>query len=437
MKKNIIWLVCAFGFYAGNVWAAELPYNESPEYCGSCHQRIFEEWNSSMMGNKNLDDAVLYQFYTGTNSKGEKDGLGYQGMHPGEAGDCADCHVPTLALKEHHAGREADLGVAMRYKLDYGISCNFCHSVKAVHIAKDDNGRYRTGLSETVLRDESGIQYGPLKDAESPAHQTVFAPQFTQSESCAPCHLNQEKYLSISTYDDWKQAFDSGKTKETCQGCHMPLHKEAVVLAEGGPKRLGVRSHSFIGASDPGLLDKALSLDVATRIEGKELVVTTTVENVGAGHKVPGSGPLGNVILKIDAVGLDEKPLAYVGDPGGLLPSLAGTGDPATGKRGASDWAGLPGRMYAKVYQSAINPKTGKAMVGVGGFAADSVFFDTALKPLDANRSEFRFKLPTAHGQVNINVKLVYRWAFKPLADLKGWQVDDRKMKTLSRIVTW
>lgn len=49
----------------------------SPQYCGGCHTRIYQEWKSSAMG-RDLDNPVVYQFYTGTNSKGQPDGIGYQ-----------------------------------------------------------------------------------------------------------------------------------------------------------------------------------------------------------------------------------------------------------------------------------------------------------------------------------------------------------------------
>lgn len=407
---------------------------KSPQYCGGCHTRIFQEWKSSGMGT-DLSNPIVYQFYTGTNGKGEKDGLGFQPFTHGEIGDCADCHVPQLVVDEHKQGREVDLGLAMKEKLDHGISCNWCHTMQHVNLEKGADGRYKTRVFDTVVQDPSGAKHGPRKDAKSPAHPTKFNPLMKDSKQCGTCHLNQEKFLSISAYDDWKEAFDTGKTKDTCQTCHMPPHKGKVETAVGGPKRLGVRSHAFPGAHDPMLLAKALSLKVDTAARDGLLTVKTVVENVGAGHKVPGSGPIRNVILKIDVTDANGQPLAYAGDPRGLLPGLAGMGNPKTKERDTQDWAGLPGKMYAKVYQSAVMPN-GQKMVGVGGFAADSILFDTALKMGEPDAAEFRFKLPEGYrGQVNVNARLVYRWVFKPLADRKGWKVDDRPMGEVVKMV--
>lgn len=406
-----------------------------PQYCGGCHTRIYQEWQSSAMG-RDLDNQIVYQFYTGTNSKGEKDGIGFKPFTHGAKGDCADCHVPQLVLDEHKQGRKVDLGIAMKNKQDYGISCNYCHTMSHVNLQKDVDGRYKTRIFETVTQDTSGAKLGPLKDAKSPAHPTKYSALHKDSALCGTCHLNQEKFLSISAYADWKEAYDAGKTKDTCQSCHMPLHEGKVEVAVGGPKREGVPSHTFIGAGDEGLLKKALTLKVDTQTTDGILLIKTIVENVAAGHRVPGSGPIRNVILKIEATDKNGKPLEYAGDPKGLLPGLAGMGNPRTKERDAQDWAGMPGKMYAKVYQSAVMPN-GQKMVGVGGFAADSILFDTALKMNEPDSAGFRFKLPDGYqGEVNVKVRLIYRWVFKSLADLKGWKVDDRPMGEVDKTLT-
>lgn len=423
---SFILLVISFNQYA----EAEEADKTSPQYCGACHQRIFKEWSSSRMG-QDLNNEKVYQFYAGVSGTGKKDGLGYQPMMHGKKGDCADCHVPMLTLSEHKKGEEVDLGIAMQEKKDHGISCNFCHSVKDVHIKKDENGKYKTRIFDTVTLGDPETKYGPLDDAVSPAHKTAVSKIHKSSALCGACHLNQEKFLSISQYADWKEAYDSGKTDKTCQECHMPLIEGEATAAIGAPKRTGLRKHTFIGAYDLGMLKKALSLDLATEKTDGKLIVKTTVTNVGAGHKVPGSGPIRNVILKIDATDDAGNPLKFVGDKRALLPPLAGFGNPKTKQKGPNDWAGLPGKMYAKVYKSKVIPKLGKAMVGVGGFLADSVLFDTALKPKEADKMQFAFTMPKS-GKVHVKARLVYRDAFKPLSDMKHWKLEQRPMTEAS-----
>ncbi len=423
-------LLTLLGLNAPYASAAEQVDTTSPQYCGGCHQRIYKEWQSSRMG-KDLDNPKVYQFYAGIHGDGTRDNLGFQPFMHGAKGDCADCHVPMLVLKEHKAGREVDLGIAMKEKKDHGISCIFCHSVEKAHVNKDADGRYKTRIFNTVTLNPDGVIQGPLETASSPAHKTARNDLFKDSALCGTCHLNQEKFLSISTYKDWKEAYDSGKTDKTCQECHMPLVEGEAVAAVGGPKRKGLRSHTFVGAHDLGMLKKALQLDVSAQKKGGKLIVKTTVINVGAGHKVPGSGPIRNVILKIDATDANGKPLTFVGDKRATLPPLAGFGNPKTHQKGPLDWVGMPGKMYAKVYKSRVIPKLGKPMVGVGGFLADSVLFDTALAPKQADTMQFAFKAP--EGAAKITARLVYRDAFKPLSDKKGWKLEQRPMteKTL------
>jgi len=407
----------------------------SSESCAPCHQRIYDEWKSSSMGT-DLENSRVYEFYTGTNGAGEVDGLGFQGLKPGEAGDCADCHVPVTALKDAVNGEETDLGVVLDAGQDHGISCIYCHSIKAMHEAKDQDGRYHTRIADTTALGPENLRYGPLADAESPAHDTAASDLYRQSELCAGCHLNQEKFLSISTYDDWKEAFDAGLVTETCQECHMPLIDEPVEVGLGGPLRSGMRKHTFVGVHDPETLAKALDLSVTTETQADgTVVVRTTVKNVGAGHRVPGSSPISNVILKVDAVDQDGQPLTFTGDETALLPPLAGVGNPATGEKDARDWAGMPGKMYAKVYQSAFIEKLGRKMVGVGGFAADTILFDTTLKPQASDTMTFAFDGSSA-ATVTVTARLVFRTVFKPLADAKGWTLVDRPMRTVEAEVT-
>ena len=271
-KINNILYMLLLVLFSGELMAAENSPLTSPEYCGSCHQRIFQEWKTSRMA-KDINNRKVYQFYTGEHGTGGFDGLGFKPMKKGETGDCADCHFPLLSLKAHKEGKEVDLGVAMNEKKDHGISCIFCHSVASVHIKQDANGRYHTRISDTVTLGRSDTHYGPLKDSKSPVHKSQYSALHKTSELCGSCHLNQEKFLSISTYKDWKEAFDSGKTDKTCQQCHMPLIEGEVASAIGGPKRKGLRRHTFVGSYDPAMLKKALSLNVDSKISANKLII--------------------------------------------------------------------------------------------------------------------------------------------------------------------
>ncbi len=408
----------------------------SPAYCGQCHKRIYREWSSSMMG-RDLDNPVVYQFYTATNAQGKFDGLGFKGFmrmrgHPEENGDCADCHVPIQVIEAHEKGEgDVDLGKAMRLETrkDHGIACIFCHSVKEVRLKKGVDGRWNRRIFERV-RLEKGVIHGPYPQAEDSPHDRFRVSKlYRGSEICGVCHLNQEKkVVSISTYADWKELYDAGKTDKTCQDCHMPLIPGKARAAEDAPLREGLRHHVFIGARDAEMRKKALRLELKGHIENGRLVVDTVVENVSAAHTVPASAPIRNVILKIDAVDENGRPLPWAGGKKGLLPPLAGMGNPKTGEKGPRDWAGLPGKMYAKVYRSPVIPKLGRPLVGVGGFAAEAEVFNTLLHYKKPDHARFVFQVPDGVKTVKVKARLVYRWAYKPLADHKGWNMPDLPM---------
>jgi len=436
--RRIAWLLPAC-LAIPLAWADNDP-QKSPEYCGSCHQRIFKEWKASPMG-QDLHNPIVKQLYVGLNGKGQPDGFGYQGIFPGKNGDCADCHVPTLVINEHKAGRgDVDLAKAMDQKSDHGISCQFCHTVTDVHLVKEGDGKYRNRIYEKVTLENGETKYGPRagipKGPKSPVHATIQSALIKDSKLCGACHLNEEeKVLAISTYEDWKALKDAGKTTDTCQTCHMPLLPGKQEVAAGFPPRERVRAHTFVGARDPEMLRKAVDLKMETRIENGVLVVKTRAVNIGAAHPVPGSGPIRNVILKIDALDAVGQPLKFVGDEKLLLPPLAGMGNPQTKQRDAQDWAGMPGRFYSKVLKG-VNPKTGQMGMGVPGFVADGIAFDSTLKPGQPDVAEFRFALPAGQaGAVSVKAKLVYRWTYKPMADRKQWALEDRPMRELTRSV--
>ncbi|GAB4480268.1 MAG: hypothetical protein OHK0044_28160 [Burkholderiaceae bacterium] len=94
---------------AASLWStaagADNEPQKSPEYGGACHQRMYQEWNTSPMGS-DLANPIVKQLYVGLNSRNQPDGLGYRGVLPGANGDCADCcHVPTLVINGRAAGR--------------------------------------------------------------------------------------------------------------------------------------------------------------------------------------------------------------------------------------------------------------------------------------------------------------------------------------------
>ena len=73
--------------------------------------------------------------------------------------------------------------------------------------------------------------------------------------------------------------------------------------------------------------------------------------------------------------------------------------------------------------------KTG--MLPAGGFNADHELFNTRIPPGETDHSTFHFTLPES-GAVRVSARLIYRWTYKPMADRKGWELDDIEMERQS-----
>lgn len=382
-------------------------------FCGACHQEQLRDYSQSMMG-QTPHDKVFQQFYLGLNAKGEKDGVGYKGVHPDEPGDCGNCHTPDTVLDEGH---EVDVMEAID-KGSQGISCDFCHTVADVRLIKDpDTGRYDTDINHTVTRARGKTKRGPFADAESPVHETALSPIHLKSEFCAMCHLNQEHLLSLSTYSDWKTAYDQGTVTQQCQECHMPSGGEDRPIALGGKVRKAdtIRRHLFHGGHSRDMLNKAATLQLRVYEQNGQLVAESEVTNSGAGHTLPGGATLRNILLVVEAHDAAGQPLAHVGGKSETLPPLAGLG---TAER---DYAGHPGKMYARPFV------TTDGTVPAGGFNADHELFDTRIRPRETDRTTFHFALPEQGGAV-VQARLIYRWTYKPMADRKGWALEDVEM---------
>jgi len=169
----------------------------SPEVCGECHQAIHAVWQESMHA-KAWSDTVFQAAY-----RRALDAYGKSGSRV-----CLMCHAPTIRV-----GYDPDKnGDALPSE---GVTCDFCHSVKAVDLS-DASDPFRLRLGKT--------KYGPLRHAQSPAHKIIHSKLHSRSEFCAPCHdyRNANGVAVLGTYSEWKKSSYAKKGKQ-CQNCHMPL----------------------------------------------------------------------------------------------------------------------------------------------------------------------------------------------------------------------
>jgi hypothetical protein len=353
-------------------------------------------------------------------------GPGYKLDFPTTSGNCAACHTPGAAVDRPYgtdptAVQGADL---------HGIHCDFCHKIADV-VLNPTTGRpfpNRPGvLSLDVRRPFPGgpqLFFGTFDDVNAEAGDT-FLPLQGESRFCAPCH--SASFWGTIVYDSFGEWLSSPYSDPgypgamTCQQCHMPAPTiidgrplSNVAPANGGIERnpLAIHAHTFPGAASVSLLQNAARLYASARPAGGRIEVDVSVVNDRTGHHLPTDSPLRQVILLVRGRDGAGQPLTLLAGP--TLPDWLGIGDPTRGY-----YAGLPGMVYAKVLRELW---TGIAPTGAY-WNPTTIEADTRIPALAQVSATFVFAAPA--GQADVEVLLLFRRAFRSLADQKAWDDPD------------
>lgn len=259
---------------------------QNPSGCGSCHAEIYQAWLGSMHAAAWTN--VLYQ-PDYLRAFEETDG----------ATDifCGECHAPVAV----RTGQLPPVdGSAFDAVSTMGVSCDYCHTVSEVIEPVNVMANSAPGQ----------VKRGPRGDTQSPAHQTAFSELHTQSEFCGACHNVRHPFSGatvIDTYDDWL-AGPYAEEGIRCQDCHMTpgpgvgKNPGKSSIMGNAKDRDHIATHFFVGGSSWMLslngfeeharmaeenLKSAATMDLAGEMTANGLDLTVTVNNVGAGHKIP------------------------------------------------------------------------------------------------------------------------------------------------------
>jgi hypothetical protein len=344
-------------------------------------------------------------------------GPGYKLDFPETAGNCAACHAPVAAINDPYSINPAEVsGVG-----EEGVNCDFCHKIWNVRL--DSIGLPQINmpgvLSFEFRRPPDGHQFfaGPFDDV-APGEDT-YTPIQRQSQFCAPCHFGSFWDTPIyNSFGEWLNSpYSNPQTGKTCQDCHMPAGKSDhfARFSEGAMVRnpQTIFSHLMPGASDEGLLQASVSMEVSTNHTGDKLTVTVMITNDKTGHYVPTDSPLRQMILLVNATDGMGQPLSFL--DGGTIPEWGGIGDPASGY-----YAGLPGKGFAKILMELWTEVTPTAAY----WNPTRIISDNRLAPFGSDTSTYTFAMPL-DTNVDVNVTLFFRRAFKELMDQKSWNVAD------------
>jgi Cytochrome c554 and c-prime len=418
-------------------WQDPKPDKAHADNCGNCHSAIYAQWKTDGHASSATDPLVV-TLYDGTDVHGNRDrGPGYKRDWTDE-GNCASCHAPMATVKRQQPVSLTDIqGVE-----ESGVACDICHKMKDVPVA----------LSSPSLTDvhflrppiSGKLNFGPFDDSTFPDEIPDFSysPLFKDSRICAPCHDGKTWGVPIyETYSEWK-AGPYSKAGIQCQDCHMRSSGEYERFADadkGGkvrsPARIGI--HQNLGPDRVAFLRKAVRMESQSAIDNGLLSVRVRVMNVGAGHDLPTGQPMRNILLLVSAEDDDGAPLTLVS--GERVPAWGGVGPEA------NNYAGQPGKGFAKVLETLNEYQKPTIIVGEKENAAEfpapawrrsKILSDNRIPPRGDDVSTYLFVVPEHSQHIHVKAQLIYRKAFKPLADVKGWDVPDVELALTSTTVS-
>ena len=324
----------------------------SSSKCKRCHERVFEEWETSPLSKSIHSPAFRASLDAFLASPAGKD-----------KALCFRCHAPHVREFPEQVQLFIDQTKAGDPSLD-GVGCVQCHLIKRVDRTKQPpEPKYDLG---------SKILYGPYKDfVPNLAHQSMELALFQKSDLCLNCHQSVPSAANLGKSNDLLGNWDQSKTVKSgkeCQSCHMPAQ---VGESANGEKKRKTANHTFPGRIGK-LRQEAAKLAVQTKIEGDKTIVTVKVQSL-VPHSLPTTHPAwASVTLDLDIKGKNLKTVF-------------------TDKR-----------VYGRVYQDAKGQKTSF------DFEAVKVLEDTVLKPEELRLETFTFPTPKDTKTFDVEVVLSY-----------------------------
>lgn len=391
-------------------------------------------------------------------------GPGFKPDFPLREGNCASCHTPQVTnlptnnscawsgchmettllrsdeLPDNNVNPTGLTGTAAE-----GISCDFCHTIARVKVDEETGlpEKDMTGiLSMSIYRSDPGERFIMGSVPDSARATDSYNPIYAESQYCSSCHYGVFSDTVIyGEYAEWLESpYSDAETGQTCQDCHMPVAEQydfvdeklalanmppliAAVMAEeernffvfpekGGVfrKKDQVHNHQMPGASDEAFLQNAVSMETQATVDNGEISVNVTILNDQTGHHVPTGSPMRNMLLVVRAYDNAGNELEQT--DGSTLPEWAG------------DYAGQPGKGYAKILRDSL---TGESPT-VAQWRYLEVESDNRIPAMTSDTTSVSFS-STTNGPVHIEARLLFRRAFYQLAEWKDWRDPDILME--------
>ncbi len=407
----------------------ERPLNE-PQTCAVCHPDVVADYDESPMGHSGLNQWV-FDIWDGSATLFGMSSFVYKrdSVHVGASpnSECAACHSPTHYLTDDSDGMGDYHNPNVEMTL--GVTCEVCH--RALDNDADTKMNYPGVVlapegAFSILRHTEPVEFGLLGDSifETAIMKSAYNP-ILSARLCSACHEDNNDHNddgdyedgvpSEATYSEWLDYVAlKGADARSCVDCHMPpAENSTFCVFQGQPRPEGfVRSHKILGTT-PEYLENALTLTVDSSVATDSFDLTVNLENDKTGHSVPSGVTVRNVLL-----------LLLIKDSGDqFLPQLAGDSldvvggvDPGTDGANPEEgyYMGFPGKAF-------YFENTNGVATRVFYTEATSVVSDSRLKAGETYNETFTFSLPATGSPVDVDVRVIYRRAWRELIDAKGW----------------
>ena len=338
--------------------------------CKRCHERAFEEWETSPLS-KSIHSpvfrAALDEYLTFSGGK--------------DKGLCFKCHSPQINEFMDQAPFFVQQTQGGEPTID-GVGCAECHLIKAID---------RSNHPPVPKYEPGKTLFGPYKDAvQNLAHQSMELDLFRKSDLCLNCHLTVPAAANLGKSNDLLGSWETSKAVKSgkeCQTCHMP---EQVGESANGENKRKVANHTFPGRIGK-LRQEAAKLEIATEIKGDQTKVTVTVQSL-VPHNLPTTHPgWARVVLDLSVLGKNLKTV-YTDQ-----------------------------RVYGRTYADAKGQKT------VFDFQAVKVLDDTVLKPEETRVETFTFPTPKDTRTFDVEAALNYAPVTGPPSFLQRIEAESSK----------
>lgn len=338
--------------------------------CKRCHERVFEEWETSPLSRSIHSPAFRAALDEYLAFSGGKD-----------KALCLRCHAPHVREFADSAQMFITQVQSGDPTID-GVGCAQCHLIKQVD---------RSNPLPFPKYEPGKTLYGPYKDfVQNLAHQSMELDLFRKSDLCLNCHQAVPTAANLGRSNDLLGNWDQSKAVKSgkeCQTCHMP---EQIGESANGESKRKVANHTFPGRIGK-LRQEAAKLDVSADVKGDKTTVKVTVQSL-VPHNLPTTHPAwASVVLDFVIKGKNLKTVFS------------------------------EQRVYGRTYADAKGEKT------VFDFKAVKVLEDTVLKPEEIRVETFTFPTPKDTKSFDIEVALNYAPVTGPPAFLQRIEAESPK----------